>query len=65
MINIEIPFVGRENELAELEALLNKPTASLVVIKGHRRVGKSRLVEKFAENRLFYELTGLSPDRKI
>ena len=65
MASLETPFVGREKELAELAALLNKQTASLVVIKGRRRVGKSRLVEKFAEGRLFYELTGLGPDKKI
>ena len=44
-----IPFIDRAYELDLLKDLLNKKTASLVVIKGRRRIGKSRLVEEFAE----------------
>ena len=43
-----IPFIGRKEELAELSLLLHKKTASLAVIRGRRRIGKSRLVEEFA-----------------
>jgi len=31
-------FVGRKEELENLEALFNKKTASLVVIRGDRRI---------------------------
>jgi hypothetical protein len=42
-------FFGREAELQELEELWRKPGASLVVCRGRRRIGKSTLVERFAQ----------------
>ncbi len=42
-------FIGRKAELALLNDLFAKKTSSLVVIKGRRRIGKSRLVEEFAK----------------
>lgn len=58
------PFVGREEQLKELELLLNKKSASLVVINGRRRVGKSRLVREFGTNRKLYVLSGIPPTEK-
>jgi AAA+ ATPase superfamily predicted ATPase len=57
-------FIGRKQELQKLEALLAKNTASLVVIKGRRRIGKSRLVEEFSKNRRLYNFMGLPPTAK-
>src|SRR3990167_1390551 len=54
-------FVGRKSELASLNDLLAKKTSSLVVIKGRRRIGKSRLVEEFSEKFKFYRFSGLAP----
>src|ERR1700722_1785333 len=54
-------FVGREEELQELEALLKKKSASFVVVKGRRRIGKSRLLEEFSTNKKTYKFTGLAP----
>lgn len=56
-----IKFIGRQKELAQLEPFLHKKTASLLVIKGRRRVGKSRLAEEFAKGSTFYKFTGLAP----
>jgi uncharacterized protein len=42
------PFYGREHELQRLQELSSKKTASLVIIKGRRRIGKSRLATEFA-----------------
>jgi uncharacterized protein len=42
------PFYGRERELLLLKELAGKKTASLVVIKGRRRIGKSRLAAELA-----------------
>lgn len=42
-------FIGRKKELAALKGLLQKKNASLVVIRGRRRIGKSRLAEEFAK----------------
>ena len=50
-------FVGRQHELAQLSDLLNLVRSGgrtgrpgrAVLIRGRRRVGKSRLVEEFAQ----------------
>ncbi|SRR5579883_218197 len=54
-------FIGREPELNRLQTLLTKKTASLVVVTGRRRVGKSRLIEQFAKGYLFYSFSALAP----
>lgn len=68
-----VDFVGRRQELATLERELQKVAAGVggerpgrcVMLRGRRRVGKSRLVERFAERSgapfLFYAATGASP----
>lgn len=57
-------FIGREKEFKLLQDLLLKQTASLAVIYGRRRIGKSRLVEEFAKNHLFLSFAGLFPEEK-
>ena len=42
-------FFGREEIIDQLAALCRKRVASLVTCRGRRRIGKSTLVEKFAE----------------
>ncbi len=58
----QLPFIGREYELNKLKGLLNKKTASLVVIRGRRRIGKSRLVAEFAQSLPSYSFSGLAPE---
>lgn len=59
-------FIGRKQELAGLKGLLKKKSASLVVIRGRRRIGKSRLAEEFALSfSSSYFLTGLPPEKGI
>ena len=53
-------FIGRKRELKRLKGLWKKNIASFVVIKGRRRIGKSRLIEKFAENTHLISLSGLA-----
>lgn len=55
-------FIGRREELAALKLLLQKRSASLIVIRGRRRIGKTRLAEEFAKsfNQVFI-FTGLPP----
>ena len=50
------PFVGRENELQRLEDLSKSGRACLAVIKGRRRIGKSRLAEEFGKDKFFCPL---------
>src|SRR3990167_6678216 len=55
------PFIGRERELNTLQQLTHLQGPKLVVIKGRRRIGKSRLVEEFAKDKIFISFTGLPP----
>ena len=57
-------FIGRKNELETFGSFLKKRSASLIVIKGRRRIGKSRLVEEFSRRHpfeSFYNFAGISP----
>lgn len=59
-------FVGRRRELRALEELRQKRSASLVVLRGRRRIGKSRLAEEFGrrfERALFF--SGVPPERGV
>ncbi|MFA6037704.1 MAG: ATP-binding protein [Legionellales bacterium] len=57
-------FIGRKRELKKLNLLLKKTTASLVVVKGRRRIGKSRLIEEFGKHHKLYVLSGIAPTKK-
>lgn len=57
----EFPFIGRATELKSLRDLTQKKSSSLVVIRGRRRIGKSRLVEEFAKKERFLPFVGLAP----
>ncbi|MCE5294143.1 MAG: AAA family ATPase [Chlamydiales bacterium] len=59
------PFFGRQKELEQLNRLLKKSTASLAVIKGRRRVGKSRLAEEFGKSHKTFTFIGLAPEAKV
>ncbi len=58
------PFIGRKAELARLSLLRDKKTASLVVVTGRRRIGKSRLITEFAKHTSFFQFSGLPPTEK-
>lgn len=60
----ETPFYGRREELDRLGSLLKKKTSSLVVIKGRRRIGKSRLILEFSKGLKTLIFTGLPPTEK-
>jgi uncharacterized protein len=57
-------FIGRNEELERLAIQHKKKTPSLAVIKGRRRVGKSRLIHYFAskhEKSRLWDFAGLAP----
>lgn len=58
-------FFGRKRELQILQRLLSKRIASLVVIKGRRRIGKSRLAEEFGKALKTYTFVGLPPEKDV
>ena len=57
-------FVGRKEELADLESLWRKRTSSIVACRGRRRIGKSTLFREFARRTadVLLEFEGLAPD---
>ena len=62
------PFYGRKKELDILRDLLSKKTASLVIVKGRRRIGKSRLIEEYGKsikNCKLHIFSGLAPTKNI
>jgi len=58
-------FVGRKEELGRLSSFLKKKSASLIVVKGRRRIGKSRLIEEFSKGKRFLRFVGIPPTAKI
>jgi AAA+ ATPase superfamily predicted ATPase/DNA-directed RNA polymerase subunit N (RpoN/RPB10) len=57
-------FIGREAEMARLTGLLGKRSASLVVVRGRRRIGKSRLLKEFGKKMKSFFFSGLPPKSK-
>ncbi len=59
-------FIGRQKELESLKGLLRKDSSSLVVIRGRRRIGKSRLAEEYAASfSKSYILSGIPPEPHV
>jgi len=57
-------FVGRQAELGRLVETTRKKSASFVIVKGRRRVGKSRLIQEFAKQfDHYYVFAGLPPEK--
>lgn len=62
------PFIGRSRELEQLNLLYRKAIPSLAVVKGRRRIGKSRLIAEFAAQHgkgRFWHFAGLAPEGKV
>ena len=61
-------FIGRKLELERLKALHQKRMPALCVVKGRRRIGKSRLIGEFAQisgSQRFWSFAGLAPEDQI
>lgn len=59
-------FIGRKKELQELNNLHQARAASLVVVKGRRRIGKSSLLREFGRSfPKVYTFSGLPPEKNI
>lgn len=57
------PFIGREAELSRLKGLLSKNSGSLIVVRGRRRIGKSRLLAEFGKEMKSLFFSGNPPER--
>ena len=60
-------FYGRDEQIADLERLWGKRTSSFVTCRGRRRIGKSTLIERFAEvsGARFIMIEGLRPTKNL
>lgn len=61
-------FIGRQSELERLNALYNRRSPALVVVKGRRRIGKSRLIAEFASQKpeqTFWSFADLAPQDSL
>ncbi len=58
-------FIGRQRELTILEQYHNTASAAFIVVRGRRRIGKSRLIEEFSKKtkRHFIKISGLAPSK--
>jgi len=57
-------FIGRDTEMTRLKGLLDKRSASLIVVRGRRRIGKSRLLAEFGKEMKSFFFSGNPPVRK-
>ncbi len=60
----ETRFIGRGLELAKLLQIQKLKLAKLVVIRGRRRIGKSRLIDEFIKRKKAYHFIGLAPAKE-
>ncbi|MFO1258822.1 MAG: ATP-binding protein [Gammaproteobacteria bacterium] len=59
-------FIGRQAEISQLIEFKEKKTASFILLRGRRRIGKSRLVKELGKHfEHFYTFSGLPPDRSV
>lgn len=58
-------FVSREKELAELNRLYDSDKFEFVVIYGHRRVGKTALVNNFVKGKKTIYFTGVESNERL
>jgi len=57
-------FIGREAEMARLKGLLSSRAANLIVVRGRRRIGKSRLLAEFGKEIKSFFFSGNPPALK-
>lgn len=62
VFDLKMPFTGRQNELKKLALYDESPGSTLVVIRGRRRIGKSRLVAEYGKNKVFIKFSGIAPE---
>ena len=61
MGDIDYEVYRKKKEMEDLNLLLKKKSASLVVVRGRRRIGKSRLIQEFVKDKKCWSFSGLPP----
>jgi AAA+ ATPase superfamily predicted ATPase len=57
-------FIGRHDELIDLEKLYKSEKFEMAIIYGRRRVGKSTLIQEFIKNKKCINFTSIETSRK-
>ncbi|MBF0366173.1 MAG: AAA family ATPase [Oligoflexia bacterium] len=55
-------FIGRNTELAKLAKIGKQKEASIIVIYGRRRIGKTELIEQYFKKKKVLKFEGIQPD---
>ena len=58
-------LIGRQKELELIRSLVESKNASLIVIKGRRRIGKTKLAREAARGLRLLEIVGIAPDKTV
>lgn len=58
-------YIGRQASIKQLIDIKKKKSASIVVLTGRRRIGKSRLVKEFCKDLPFLSFSGLPPEEGV
>jgi hypothetical protein len=61
---MKMPFIGRVNEIQMLKDLQSRNISNLVIIRGRRRIGKSRLAQEFGKDQKFISISGIAPNKE-
>lgn len=64
-VKVNQQFVGRESEIDQLKKIDKSGKASVFVIYGRRRVGKTELIEQTYRNRYLIKIEGLENKSKV
>lgn len=64
LLEQEMRFIGRGHEREILKERWEKSAASLIVVYGRRRVGKTRLIEEFYKDKNLWKFDGLEREPK-
>ncbi|MBF0366774.1 MAG: ATP-binding protein [Oligoflexia bacterium] len=61
-IKPNLHFIGRNTELAKLAKIGKQKEASIIVIYGRRRIGKTELIEQYFKKKKVLKFEGIQPD---
>ncbi len=53
-------IIGRKDEIALFNSILNSPKSSFLALYGRRRIGKTYLIRTFFKNKFTFQLTGIA-----
>ncbi|MCP4134023.1 MAG: AAA family ATPase [bacterium] len=57
-------FVGRHREKERFDEIISENEASIIIVHGRRRVGKTELIEQYFRKRNILKFEGIQPDPK-